>query len=69
MLYFILFFLQTGYSYGFGFVTYHNPEHSLKAIEMLNGFGIGNKRIKVSFARPRSEDIKDTNLYITNLPR
>lgn len=25
--------------------------------------------MQVSYARPSSEDIKDTNLYVTNLPR
>jgi len=39
------------------------------AISVLNGLQVLNKVIKVSYARPTSEDIKDTNLYITNLPR
>jgi protein sex-lethal len=61
--------LQTGYSYGFGFVNYTNEEDAEKAINTLNGLQVQNKRIKVSYARPSSEDIKETNLYITNLPR
>ncbi|XP_059487403.1 sex-lethal homolog isoform X2 [Neocloeon triangulifer] len=60
---------RTGYSYGFGFVNYVSEEDALKAINTLNGLQVQNKRIKVSYARPSSEEIKDTNLYITNLPR
>jgi protein sex-lethal len=60
---------QTGYSYGFGFVNYTSEDDALRAITTLNGLQVQNKRIKVSYARPSSEDIKDTNLYITNLPR
>lgn len=35
----------------------------------MNGFQVATKKIKVAFARPPSDDIKHTNLYITNLPR
>lgn len=69
-LFFICFFyFQTGYSFGFGFINYVNEESALRAIKCLNGYTIRNKRIKVSFARPPGEEIKETNLYITNLPR
>lgn len=61
--------IKTGYSYGYGFVSFTRPQDAEKAIQQLNGLDIFNKRIKVSFARPNGEDIKDTNLYITNLPR
>jgi len=60
---------KTGYSYGFGFVNYSRPEDAERAIMQFNGHELYNKRIKVSYARPSGEDIKDTNLYITNLPR
>lgn len=60
---------KSGYSYGYGFVSFLRPQDAEKAIQQLNGLEIFNKRIKVSFARPNGEDIKDTNLYITNLPR
>jgi RNA recognition motif-containing protein len=33
----------------------------------MNGMQLGHKRIKVSFARPPSDDIKDTNLFVTGL--
>ncbi|XP_065205616.1 sex-lethal homolog isoform X3 [Planococcus citri] len=60
---------KTGYSYGFGFVNFARQEDATKAINQLNGLEVQNKRLKVSYARPSGEDIKDTNLYITNLPR
>lgn len=28
-----------------------------------------NKRLKVSYSRPPGQDMKDSNLYITNLPK
>ncbi|CAL8099657.1 unnamed protein product [Orchesella dallaii] len=59
----------TGYSYGFGFVNFVNEEDGIRARAEMNGAQVENKRIKVSFARPPSDDIKDTNLYVTNLPR
>ncbi|KAK7864814.1 hypothetical protein R5R35_001620 [Gryllus longicercus] len=60
---------KTGYSYGFGFVNYAKAEDASRAIGTLNGLQVQNKRLKVSFARPSGEDIKETNLYVTNLPR
>lgn len=65
----ILAFAQTGYSYGFGFVNYTKAEDAATAINTLNGLQVQNKRLKVSFARPSGEEIKETNLYVTNLPR
>lgn len=62
-------FSQTGYSYGFGFVNYAKAEDAATAISTLNGLQVQNKRLKVSFARPSGEEIKETNLYVTNLPR
>ncbi|XP_012288421.1 sex-lethal homolog isoform X3 [Orussus abietinus] len=60
---------KTGYSYGFGFVNYTKAEDAATAISTLNGLQVQNKRLKVSFARPSGEEIKETNLYVTNLPR
>lgn len=60
---------RTGYSYGFGFVNYQKQDDAIRAIQTLNGLQIQNKRIKVSYARPPGEDRKETNLYVTNLPR
>ncbi|CAI6349820.1 unnamed protein product [Macrosiphum euphorbiae] len=61
--------VKTGYSFGFGFVNFVRPEDASKAIEVMNGLQVENKRLKVSYARPAGEDIKDTNLYVQNLPR
>ncbi|XP_065077306.1 protein sex-lethal-like isoform X4 [Ochlerotatus camptorhynchus] len=61
--------MKTGYSYGFGFVNFLSEDAAQRAIRCLNGYSVRNKRIKVSYARPQSDDIKETNLYITNLPR
>jgi protein sex-lethal len=61
--------VKTGYSFGFGFVNFVRPEDASRAIEVMNGLQVENKRLKVSYARPAGEDIKDTNLYVQNLPR
>ncbi|XP_013167877.1 PREDICTED: sex-lethal homolog isoform X1 [Papilio xuthus] len=60
---------KTGYSYGFGFVNFTREEDAARAIDTFNGYRLRNKRLKVSYARPSGEDIKDTNLYVSNLPR
>ncbi|XP_031638531.1 sex-lethal homolog isoform X2 [Contarinia nasturtii] len=60
---------KTNYSFGYGFVNFVSEKGARQAIKTLNGITLRNKRLKVSFARPSGEDIKDTNLYVTNLPR
>ncbi|XP_063227749.1 protein sex-lethal-like [Bacillus rossius redtenbacheri] len=60
---------KTGYSFGFGFVNFTKAEDAARAIKTLNGLEIQNKRLKVSYARPSGDEIKGTNVYITNLPR
>jgi len=52
--------VKTGYSFGFGFVNFVRPEDASRAIEVMNGLQVENKRLKVSYARPAGEDIKDT---------
>lgn len=64
-----VFWKQTNYSFGYGFVNYVSEEGAQQAIKSLNGITIRNKRLKVSYARPAGEDIRDTNLYVTNLPK
>jgi len=59
---------QTGYSFGYGFVNYYRLKDAMKARYIMNGKPVKHKYIKVSFARPPSEDIKDTNLFLTGLP-
>eukprot|EP01035_Chromulina_nebulosa_P020529 gene20529-26628_t len=60
---------RTKKSSGFGFVKFVNPLDAVNAIQHKNGFSIGNKRLKVSYARPQSDDIKNCKLYVTNLPK
>jgi len=60
---------SSGYSYGYGFVHYQSPDDASKAIATLNGLQVSNKRIKVSYSRPNTADIKDTNLYVGNVPQ
>ena len=59
---------STGYSYGFGFVDYLYPEDAERAIQSLNGHLVEHKKIKVAFARPSGDNIKQANLYVKNLP-
>ncbi|CAF3519043.1 unnamed protein product [Rotaria sp. Silwood1] len=59
----------TGQSLGYGFVNFIRTEDAEKAVTTMNGLRLQNKTIKVSFARPSSESIKFSNLYISNLPR
>ena len=36
-----------------GFVSYDNPQSAASAISALNGFALGNKRLKVMIKRPK----------------
>ncbi len=45
----------TNYSYGYGFVRYGNPEDAAVALRNLNGLAVQNKKIRVSYARPRNK--------------
>ncbi|CAF4375401.1 unnamed protein product, partial [Rotaria socialis] len=58
----------TGQSLGYGFVNFIRTEDADKAVKTMNGLRLQNKTIKVSFARPSSESIKFSNLYVSNLP-
>ncbi|KAK3104179.1 hypothetical protein FSP39_025082 [Pinctada imbricata] len=55
---------RTKYSYGFGFVEYHNEEDATKAITSLDGLNLENKRIKVAYSGNTRKGI----LAIENLP-
>ncbi|XP_055380573.1 sex-lethal homolog isoform X5 [Condylostylus longicornis] len=61
--------LKTGYSFGYAFVDFCNETDAQRAIKSLNGITVRTKRLKVSYARPGGDCLKDTNLYVTNLPR
>ncbi|XP_029939787.1 ELAV-like protein 1 [Salarias fasciatus] len=58
-----------GHSLGYGFVNFVTPSDAERAISTLNGLRLQSKTIKVSYARPSSDTIKDANLYISGLPR
>jgi len=45
----------TNQSKCFGFVSYDNPASALTAIQAMNGFQIGMKRLKVQLKRPRDK--------------
>lgn len=59
---------STGQSLGYGFVNFLRMDDAEKAVQTMNGLRLQNKTIKVSFARPSSESIKFSNLYVSNLP-
>lgn len=46
---------QTGFSKGFGFVSYDNASSANTAISAMNGFAIGSKRLKVQLKRKRDQ--------------
>eukprot|EP00708_Paratrimastix_pyriformis_P002593 GAFH01001343.1.p1 GENE.GAFH01001343.1~~GAFH01001343.1.p1 ORF type:complete len:417 (+),score=88.51 GAFH01001343.1:158-1252(+) len=52
---------------GYGFIEYSHPEEAAKAIAELNGKPLGNKRLKLSYARPSSPEIQNSNLYVSGL--
>ncbi|KAK2569753.1 ELAV-like protein 3 [Acropora cervicornis] len=59
----------SGNSLGYAFVNYLDPDHAAKAVRDLNKLRVQSKNIKVSYARPSSDDIKNANLYISGLPK
>lgn len=46
---------QTNLSKCFGFVSYDNPMSAQAAIHSMNGFQIGQKRLKVQLKRPKND--------------
>ena len=61
---------HTGHSFCYGFIEYHTKENAIKAIEKFNGYRIEHKKLKVSYAQPKSanDEDSDTNSKHTNLP-
>lgn len=55
-------------SKGFGFVLFENHEAAMKAIDDLNRKEIGEKKLKVSYARPACDAIKNCKLHVSNIP-
>lgn len=56
-------------SLGFGFVKFATEQQATAAIQAMNGRSVANKRLKVSVARPSSDEIRNCKLYVTNLPK
>ena len=48
---------NTGESKGFGFVSYDSPDAAESAIEQMNGYQIGPKRLKVQHKRVRQQQM------------
>lgn len=46
---------ESGRSKGFAFVEMSSPEEAEKAIQMLNGYSLDGRDLRVSIARPREE--------------
>lgn len=59
---------NSGYSYGFGFVDYHNPKDAASAISQLNGYRVEHKVLKVAYSRRNDENTKGSKLYLQKLP-
>ena len=55
-------------SLGYGFVKFLTNQEASEAVQGMNGYFIRQKRIKVSFARPSTEDIRDSKIFVQNLP-
>eukprot|EP01035_Chromulina_nebulosa_P017318 gene17318-22859_t len=55
-------------SLGYGFIRYYNTDHANDAINLKNGYQVGSKKLKVTFARPPSQVDKNCKLYVTNIP-
>lgn len=65
---------MTGYSYGYGFVSFASPPDAAEAIRQLDGAQLQYKRLKVAYCRRgvggdnNADQIKNANLFIANLP-
>eukprot|EP01035_Chromulina_nebulosa_P020679 gene20679-26810_t len=55
-------------STGFGFVEYANKDCANQAIKQRNEFVFNGKKLKVSYSRESSPDIKNCKIYVSNLP-
>lgn len=56
----------TGYSFGYGFVDFHEVEDAKAAIDKLNGHQLGHKTLRVAYSKPPGS-AKNTNLHVTGL--
>jgi len=61
----------TGLSVGYGFVKYDADASAQAAIDALNGYQCGNKRMKVSVARPEGsvQQVERADLFVGGMPK
>lgn len=65
----------TKVSFGFGFVNFFNEADAAEAVNNKNGCQLIykdqplEKHIQISYARPRGEEIKNANLFISGIPK
>lgn len=55
-------------SMGYAFAKYYQTDHADRAVTEFDGLQVGDKIMRVNYARPASEKIKNTNIYIANFP-
>ena len=58
----------TQISMGYAFAKYFETEPADRAVQEFDGLKIGEKTMRVNYARPPSEKIKNSNIYIANFP-
>ncbi|KAG5178286.1 RNA-binding domain of Hu antigen C, partial [Tribonema minus] len=58
----------TGGSLGYGFVRFARAAGAAAAATALDGARVGDKRIRVSAARPSSASIRRCKLHVAGLP-
>jgi len=58
----------TGQSLGYAFIEYPNEQLAAEAISQIDGMQVQEKKLKVSYARQSSPDIKNSNVYVAGLP-
>ena len=58
----------TGQSLGYAFIEYPTEHLAEDAISKIDGLQMQEKKLKVSYARQSSPDIKNSNVYVAGLP-
>jgi CUG-BP- and ETR3-like factor len=58
---------RTGESRGFGFVSYSDAMHASSAIQGMNGFSLGNKKLKVEHKKPTPKNKSATSVRALNV--
>jgi len=65
---------QTQESAGYGFITYCEEESAGRAIAMLNGAPLKDKRLRVAYSVPKEAQVSkvntdEANVYVANMPK